>query len=29
MYEFRYEYEKQKYGGKAKLCYIDTDISIY
>ena len=25
MYEFRYDYTKQKYGDKAKLCYMDTD----
>ena len=25
MYEFWYDYLKLKYGGKAKLCYMDTD----
>ena len=25
MYEFWYDYTKQKYGDKAKLCYMDTD----
>ena len=25
MYEFRYDYVKPKYKGKAKLCYMDTD----
>ena len=25
MYEFWYDYIKTKYGGKSKLCYIDTD----
>ena len=25
MYEFWYDYTKQKYGNKAKLCYMDTD----
>ena len=26
MYEFWYDYAKAEYGGKAKLCYIDTHI---
>ena len=26
MYEFWYGYVKPKYGKKAKLCYMDTDI---
>ena len=25
MFEFRYDYIVPKYGGKVKLCYIDTD----
>ena len=25
MYEFWYDYVKQKYGRNAKLCYMDTD----
>ena len=25
MYEFWYDYMKLKYGGKAKICYMDTD----
>ena len=25
MYEFWYDYIKPKYGGKAKLCFMDTD----
>ena len=25
MHEFWYDYVKSKYGGKAKLCYMDTD----
>ena len=25
MYEFWYDYIKQKYSGKTTLCYIDTD----
>ena len=25
-YEFWYEYVKQKYGEKAKLCYMDTNV---
>ena len=25
MYEFWYDYVKPRYGGKAKLCYMDTD----
>ena len=27
MHEFWYDYVKSKYGGNAKLCYMDTDIS--
>ena len=26
MYEFWYDYVKQKYGEKSKLCYTDTNI---
>ena len=26
MYEFQYDYVKSKYGEKAKLCYVDTEI---
>ena len=29
MYEFWYDYVKPKYGGKAKLCYIDRDSLVY
>ena len=29
MFEFWYDYVKPKYGIKAKLCYIDTDSSLY
>ena len=25
IHEFWYDYEKPKYGGKAKLCYMDRD----
>ena len=25
MYKFLYDYVKPKYGGKAKLCFMDTD----
>ena len=25
MWEFWYDYAKPKYGGKTKLCYMDTD----
>ena len=28
MYEFWYDYIKPKYGGKARLCYMDTDIFV-
>ena len=28
MYQFWYDYVKQKYGEKAKLCYMDRDRSI-
>ena len=27
MYEFWYDYMKQKYGDNVKLCYMDTDIA--
>ena len=29
MYQFLYDYVKPKYGGKAKLCYMDTDSFIF
>ena len=29
MFEFWYDYVKPKYGINAKLCYIDTDSSLY
>ena len=29
MFEFWHDYVKPKYGIKAKLCYIDTDSSLY
>ena len=29
MFEFWYDYVKPKHGQKAKLCYIDTDVSLY
>ena len=29
MYEFHYDYMKQKYGSKARLCYMDTDSFVY
>ena len=29
MYKFCYEYMKPKYGDNAKLCYMDTDSSIF
>ena len=29
MYEFLYDYVKQKYGEKAKLCYLDRDTFIF
>ena len=29
MYEFRHDYVKPKYGEKANLCYVDTDISLF
>ena len=29
MYEFCYDYVKPKYNEKAKLCYMDTDSSLY
>ena len=29
MYEFWYDYVKPKYSEKAKLCHVDTDISLH
>ena len=29
MYEFQYDYMQPKYGSKVKLCYMDTDSSVY
>ena len=29
MHEFWYDYVKPRYGGKAKLCYMDTDSFIF
>ena len=29
IFEFWYDYVKPKYGEKAKLCYMDTDVSLY
>ena len=29
MYEFYYDFVKPKYGRKAKLCYMDTTVSLY
>ena len=29
MYEFWYDYVKQKYGENAKLCYMDTESFIF
>ena len=29
MYKFRYDYMKLKYGGKAELCYTDTDSFLF
>ena len=29
MYDFWYDYVKRKYDEKAKLCYMDKDISLY
>ena len=29
MHEFHYDYIRQKYGSKAKLCYMDTDSFAY
>ena len=29
MYEIWYDYVKPKYGGKIKLCYMDTDMVIW
>ena len=29
MHEFWYDNVKQKYGEKVKLCYMDTDSSLY
>ena len=29
MFGFWYDYVKPKHGQKAKLCYIDTDVSLY
>ena len=29
MYEFHYDYMRQRYGSKVKLCYMDTDSFVY
>ena len=29
MHEFWYDYVKLRYGKKAKLCYMDTNVSLY
>ena len=29
LYEFRYDYVKTKYVGEAKLCCMDTEMSLY
>ena len=29
MYEFHYDHMKPKYGGKLKLCYMDTDSLVH
>ena len=29
MYEFWHDYVKPKYGEKARLCFVDIDMSLY